>query len=297
MLITNENEEMFRGTKVCLSAIFNCCLYPFFGGNASLEFVDLHGCSHGDSAFAVLHTACNRFSGGEVEFVNTGFMGDAGDVVFVDATACQQYDAACRLLLQFLQQGDALFRGGLLPGSQDAVATQADDIFQRFLRIAANVEGTVEGDGHTLRGFHQLFHQRHVYFSFCGEAAEHDAVCSQPVGIVYIFQHNALFDGGVEEVAAAGADDDVQFRCFQYLSGNGDIAMRRGGTAFGNACTQFHPVGSAGLCGNATLYGVGTDFKLIVLHIPKYLVLGCKNKEKGEINSPFSLFILLTSPK
>lgn len=97
----------------------------------------------------------------------------------------------------------------------------------------------------------------HVDASVCRQTPEDDAVGTAFAGDVDVFLHTLKLQIGIEEVAAARTDDDMQERASQHLTGNLDLAVRRGGASLRDVGTQFHPVGAAFLCGDAALHAIG----------------------------------------
>lgn len=172
-------------------------------------FGDLHGAAHGDAGVAVAHGAFQGGAGGEVELAGAGGGGDGGDVGGVDAAAGHD-EGVAGVFGQLAQEGDAGFGGGFLSGGEDAVAAEVFDGLQGGEGVAAHVEGAVEGDGHALRRLHQQAHGFPVHVPVGGQAAEDDAVRPEAARQFDVAQHRFALEVVVEEVPAAGADDDVQ---------------------------------------------------------------------------------------
>ena len=132
-------------------------------------------------------------SAGKMKFIGSGFFGYLKDVAWIHATARHDDDASVRLFYQFLQHRDAGRSIGFETGSQDAVATQFDDLFQSFLRVAAHVESTVESHAHVAHGIHQLLHGRHVHIAFGSQATEDYTIGTQLAGHLDVMKHDFLF--------------------------------------------------------------------------------------------------------
>ena len=83
---------------------------------------------------------------GAVQFGGTGFVQDLGGVMGIDACTAEYCDSAAGCTDKFPEQGYALLGGGLLAGCEDAVASQFYNLFECLEGVAADVEGTMEGD-------------------------------------------------------------------------------------------------------------------------------------------------------
>ena len=150
-----------------------------------------------------------------MEFGSAGFFSQLKDVWWFHTTTWHNDDASVGFFNQFFQQWDTCRSSSFLSGSEDAVTSQFDDVFQCFHRVAAHVECTVESYAHVAHGIHQLLHGRHVYVAFGCQATEYHAIGSQLAGYLDVVKHDFLFKLCVKEVPSTRANDNVQLGLLQ----------------------------------------------------------------------------------
>ena len=150
-----------------------------------------------------------------------------------------------------------------------------DDVFQRLRKESRCVEGAVKGDLHGMSELHQGASPFDVHGSIRPQHTENDTRCSQALAVEDVFAHQCNLWLGVEEVTAAGSNEDVHGKT-AALDSSTDEAMAGGDAAFAEAGAELNTVGAAFFRCKTGVDCFGTEFED---HLAGSLVIGRAVKE------------------
>lgn len=111
----------------------------------------------------------------------------------------------------------------------------------------------MEGDFHRTGKLDQRPSSLDVDVAVWSEESEDDTVDSSLLGEGDVVLHDCQFFAGVEEVAGAGTDDDMDTD-FEAGSDFADQAHARGQAAFDEGAAEFDTLGSTGFGGYGRFY-------------------------------------------
>lgn len=128
------------------------------------------------------------------------------------------------------------------------------------------IEGAVEGDVEVMGGVEEEGGAFFIDGGIGVEAAEDDAIGTVVAGLLDVGLHELDFFGGVEEIAAAGADHDHDFSG-KDAAGVGEEGDAGRESAFGEGSAEFDAVdvGSGAMLNRVE--AINADFDGGVLHL------------------------------
>ena len=148
---------------------------------------------------------------GTVDLGGTGGVEDAAGIVGSDASTRHDDDASIGLKDELAEQGDAGFGGGGLSRGEETRAAQCDDVLEGLIGVAGMVEGTVEGDLHTLGGIDETTAKRHVDVAVGGQCTDDYAIGTEMVGKADVAEHRVGLGFAIYKIAFTRTDEDVEF--------------------------------------------------------------------------------------
>lgn len=147
---------------------------------------------------------------GAVDFGDTCLLHYAGSILRCDTGTSQDDNTPGSSSLEGAESGDALLGRGLATGSEDAMATAADDSFESLERVLPNlVESPMEGN---LHGCGKLYHMTSTFFiyaTFGGEKAHYHGMGAQPLALLHLTADGFILGGGITEIPFAGTDEHM----------------------------------------------------------------------------------------
>ena len=155
---------------------------------------------------------------GAVDLSGTSGVEDAASISGCDASTGHDDDASFGLKDELAKQGDPGFGSGGLSGGEDTRAAQGDDVFEGLIGVAGMVEGTVEGDLHTLGGIDETTAKRHVDVAVGGQCTDDYAIGSELVSEANVAEHGVGFGFIIGKIAFTRTDEDVEFQALDTTS-------------------------------------------------------------------------------
>ena len=131
----------------------------------------------------------------------------------------------------------------------------------RLAIVGRHVEGAVAGDLERARGIDQRLGARLVDPAIRRQAADDDAGDAQILHRLDVIEHGGKFQLGIEEVAAARADDDVE-RDGRHAHRLAHHAQAWRQPAFEQARAQLHPIRPGRLRGHQAINTLDADLDL-----------------------------------
>ena len=170
------------------------------------------------------------------------------DVMGTDTTAHQNERAA--LLDEFGQQGASAHGVGGVAGGENALDAEGGDAAAGIERVAADVEGTVKGDGAAgVPGVQQTADGRLIDIALGGEGTDDDGVHTALTAVGQADAevaaeadaacHGFYFFGGIYKVACAAADEDIHGN-IDCSEGVADILLGRCKAVSGKVFAEFN---------------------------------------------------------
>lgn len=231
----------------------------FDAGGTAFVFAGDGGRAHGNFRAAEKHRAGQGNAAGEMDLGGAGGGDEGGGVFRGDAAAGEDLDPAGSLPDEPGQRGGSAWGIGLAATGEHAAETETDQGFEGLGEVAGDIEGPVENGRQRVAGGEQLAAGAFIDVSPGIKAAEDDGIGPAIAGGGDIVRHGAEFGGGVEEIAAAGADhhDDPAGEdpsCFAEGAGGG------GEATFGEGGAEFDAVGSGAGGGLDGIERIEADF-------------------------------------
>ncbi len=183
--------------------------YVFYAGSEAGVVVEV-AVAEADVGIAEVHGAFCRGAEGGVELSGTGFLGELADVFGTDFATHHDVDAiGCEVDHLREAAGTEHCRLGAA-GGEDAVGTCGDDGFDGRCWFAGHVDGAMMGDMKIACRGDKVFEIDEIDLRRRGEQAEDDAIGAGSFGEGDVCLHDVEFLRGIDEVAAAWPDHDVE---------------------------------------------------------------------------------------
>ena len=155
---------------------------------------------------------------GAVDLSGTSGVKDAAGIVGRDASTGHDGDAAIGLKDELAKQWDPGFGSGCLSGGEETRAAKGDDVFEGLIGVAGMVEGTVEGDLHTLGGIDETTAKRYVDVAVGGQCTDDYAIGTEVVGKANVTEHRVGLGFAIYKIAFTRTDEDVEFQALDTTS-------------------------------------------------------------------------------
>ena len=197
---------------------------------------------------------------GAVDFGDTCLLHYAGSILRCDTGASQDDNTPGSGSLEGAEGGDALLGGGLATGSEDAMATAADDSLECLERVLPNlVESPMEGNLHGCGKLYHLTGTFFIYAAFGSEESHYNGMGSQLLALLHLAADGFILGGRITEIPFAGTHKDMGAE-MQLMETIVDIVGCGSEAAHIEPPAQFYPTGPARKGIGRRLARIGTDF-------------------------------------
>lgn len=171
------------------------------------------------------------------------------------------YDTAGGLAYKLGNQPYSFGGGRGLAGSQQAVTSQLNYLFQSHLRLSTHIEGAMKGhaEAMTARGLYQTLHGVHIHRAVLMQGPDHDTGNTCSAAKLYRLQHSQHLILRKYEVSPTRTHKHIHRKAHRH--GVAYQCLPGCDTAQVDALAQFHPARSP-LKGAADSFGItATLFK------------------------------------